>query len=327
MRSAWLGWALMGLALASCDLGARAPAPTATEAPEPRIVAVDWLGRGTLYAARVTDERGEFTRIEYADGDHEWVPRERLQPWPDLMGQRVQFYTGNRAVNVTVEEVRDGLLRVSLDDGAHTWISPDMLYRLEAPEAATQNTDTPARSFPVRPGVDPSQVRVGQTVLAFWVSNGALQTERPWRARVAAVDGETVHLSYLDGTEADLPIRAILRVFEGDVRPSVGDRYWMAGEHPAASVVEQRAGLTKIRVGETESWVEGASFLAPCPAIDAARLEPGMHVTALWSGNSLYHGTVVSVAGDQVTLAWHDGSEASAVAVADVLEIWQAPPQ
>lgn len=324
MRHAWVG-ILMGLMLWSCSRGNQTPAPE-TAPPEMRIVAVDWLRRGALFAARVTDERGEFTRIEYADGDHEWVPRERLRPWPELVGNRVQFYTGNRAVNVTVEEVRDGLMRVALDDGGDTWISPDMLYRLEAPaaEGPGGGGETPARTFPVRPGVDPSEIEVGQSVLAYWVSNGTLQTDRPWRARVASVSGETVHLTYLDGSEADLSASSILRIFAGNATPSVGQRYWMAGDTPAATVVEQRAGLTKIRVGTTESWVEGASFLAPCPAIDASRLEAGVHVTALWSGSSLYHGTVVSVEGEQVTLAWHDGSEPSAVNVNEVLEIWAA---
>jgi len=110
MRHALLGLAL--LTVAGCERPAEEPAAS-EGAAQPEVVAVDWLGRGTLYAATVTDRREGFTRVRYADGEQEWVEASRLRPWPDLSGGAiVQYYTGSRPVDVTVIETREGLLHV-----------------------------------------------------------------------------------------------------------------------------------------------------------------------------------------------------------------------
>lgn len=321
-------WTLALLSLAGCDRTRETPPQADQAPPEPEIVAVDWLGGGTLFAARVMDRRGDFTRVEYADGDEEWVERDRLAPWPSLSGRQVQYYTGTRAVDVTVTETRQGLLHVQFANGRDTWISPDMLYRLEPAEATGPGgggggTGRPS-TFAARAPADPASVREGATVLAYWISGGEIDTTRPWRARVASRSGDTVHLAYMDGSEADLPVSAVLRVFGGGAQPSVGQRYWLGGDSPVGTLIEQRAGLMKLQAGGSERWVEAPELLAPAPPVDPSRLTEGTHVTALWSGSSLYHGTVRSVSGENVTLAWHDGSEPSAVPLADVLEVWSA---
>ncbi|MFK7992072.1 MAG: hypothetical protein AB8I08_39000 [Sandaracinaceae bacterium] len=109
------------------------------------------------------------------------------------------------------------------------------------------------------------------------------------------------------------------------VDASPGERYWVRSTNPVATV-EQRGDPTKIRVGEAERWLEELSVIAPCPPVDSAQPEPGVHVTALWNGTSLYQGTLVSTEGQQVVVRWHDGSEPSAVPVSDVLEVWPAAP-
>ncbi len=323
---------LAALGILGCDrlLGEAPPGAPPSAAASEEIVAVDWLGRGVLYAARVVDRRGVLTRVRYADGEQEWVEADRLRPWPDLSGRGVQFYSGARAYDVTVSEMRDGLLHVEFPEGGDTWISTDMLYRLAPAQPSAPRTPTPsgpAPSFPARAAADPSRVVVGAPVLAYWISDGALDRSRPWRARVASRSGDTVHLAYADGSEADLPASAVLRVFEPSARAEIGGRYWLADAGPPVGVVLERRGeLTKIRVGTEERWLEDFSALEPAPLLSSAALNPGAFVTALWNGNALYHATVVSTQGDQVTLAWHDGSEPSRVPVADVLEVWSAAP-
>ncbi|MGE3632100.1 MAG: hypothetical protein AB7P00_19495 [Sandaracinaceae bacterium] len=316
--------ALVALPLAGCEPDSPPP-PGAQDGPPVRVVAVDWLGRGNLYAARATEERGEFTRVEYADGDHEWVERERLQPWPNLDGRQVQYYTGTRAVDVTVLETRDALFHVRLGDGGDTWISADMLYRLDSTATPPPPPPPPpeARGFPVRPAVEPSTIVAGRYVLAYWMDGTQVNTARPWLARVRDRSAERVHLLYLDGTEADVPADAIVRVFDEPVAsPRIGERYWIADAHAVGTVLELRAGLTKVRAGEEERWLDELTVLAACPRIDASQLSEGTHVDALWSGTDLYHATVVSVAGAAVTLAWFDGSAPSEVPIDSVVEIW-----
>jgi len=316
MRHAHLALALC-LSLSACDRAG--PAPTAE--PEPRVIAVDWQGRGTLYAATVVGERAGLTGVRYADGDREWVEPRRLQPWPPLPGRDVTVWTRGAAQPARVTAEREGLFQVRFADGAETWIAPDMLYALEAPSAGVTPTDTPP-SFPARAPADFSGLRPGAHVLAYWISGGEVSRGRPYVCEVLSVASDGIGLRYLeDGSEATVSSAEILRVFAPGT-PTTGQRHWLVDAAPVGTVLEQRAGLTKLRVGEAERWVEGLGVLEPAPPLDRSRLTPGALVTALWNGSSLYHATVESVSGGQVTLRWHDGSEPSAVPVEDILERW-----
>lgn len=287
-----------------------------------RVVAVDWLGRGRIYAGRISGRQGELTGIVYADGDREWVEPSRIRPWPELVGQRVEVYTRGSAHAANVLEVRHGIYHVRFDDGGDTWASPDMLYALSAPVAAVP-IEAPA-AFPPRDPVPGAAPDVGDYVLAYWISGGVLQRTQPWFAQVlSATQNGVLHLRYSDQSEADVPSTAIVRIFERAPGPiAVGRRVWLADAIPVGTIIDMRAGLIKVRSGETERWIESESVIAGIPPIEATQLERGVRVTALWNGSSLYHATVVGVEGDQVMLAWHDGSTPSPVALSDVLEVW-----
>ena len=332
MRRRWGALLALGLLAApGCDRGVVEPAVPAA-AGEPQVVVVDWLGRGRLYAAKITGTREGLTGVTYADGDREWVEASRLRPWPDLRGRRLQVWMRGSAQDVTVIETRGSLLHIRFEDGAHTWASVDMIYALDtgAPGRAPP-PDPPsgeAPSFPIRAPVDPARVRPGLHALTHWVNDSGVQRAQPWLVEILGVDrgddGETVRVRYLsDGTEGSIRMEHVLRIFDEPARPAVGQRVFVAGSAAAGIVREERAGLVKIAAGEEERWVEASDVLAAVPAIDPASLRSGALVTALWNGTSLYHATVQSVAGDQVMLAWHDGSSPSAVPVSDIVEIWQ----
>lgn len=313
-------------------LGCESAGVTAGEAPSfpadrpnaetSEVVAVDWLGRGRLYAGRITGRRGELTGIVYADGDREWVEEGRLRPWPRLVGQRAQIWARSSARTVEILEERHGLYHVRFEDGADTWASRDMFYALSA---QAPPPPPPPSSFPPRGPDLEATPSVGDRVLAFWISGGELQRTRPWLAQVTATaENRQLHLTYSDGSEADVPRAAILRVFSRErARVAVGGRVWVAGARPVGTIIDERSGLVKVRSGSDERWVEVEDVIGDATPIEVSRLARGVFVTALWNGTTLYHATVVGVDGTQVTLAWHDGSTPSAVPVEDVVELWQ----
>lgn len=231
-----------------------------------------------------------------------------------------------------VLEERHGLLHVRFHDGADTWASRDMLYALSASAPTPDAPDADPSRFPLRrPDPTPGPL-AGAHVLAYWISDGVLQRAQPWRAQVIADQGEQLSLRYSDGTEADVPRTAVLRVFRGaggeEAAPgnddiALGNRVWLDGSVPVGTVVEERAGLIKVRAGEGTHWVEMETVLAVAPSIGPEQLSRGTLVTALWSGTTLYHGTVLGVSGEEVTIGWHDGSTPSAVPLRDIVEIWQ----
>lgn len=299
-------------------MGCQPPAAQPPEPAPPEIVAVDWHGRGTPYAARVIDRREGLTRVVFADGDHEWVEPARLRPWPaSLAGRRISFWSGRAATHATVARARGSFFEVRLDDRSTTWISRDMIHQLEVPPAAPER---PAQSFPARPSADPSTVRAGAHVLAYWSDNGA----RPWVCEVVAVSGSQAMLRYSDGSNASVDLGDVVRVFERGGAPRPGERVWLASE-PSVGVVRQvREDLVQVIAHGEERWIEAEQVVALAPAVDPARLVEGALVTALWQERSPYHATIVARAGDRLRVAWHDGTEPSEIPVADVLETWTA---
>lgn len=308
---------LLVLSSAGCDRDGPPPPPEA----RPRVVAVDWMGRGAIYAATVTGERSGLTGVRYADGEREWVEPSRVRPWPNLHGRSVSVWSRGAARPAQVVEERAGLLHVRFAEGGDSWVSLDMLYALDASAPTSTPEATPA--FPARPPVQGVSVRPGDHVLAYWVSAGEVSRSRPYVCEVTSVGEEGVALRYLeDGSEATVTAAEILRVLEPVASTERGRRHWLADPAPVGTVLERRGELTKLRVGAQERWVEAPRLLEPADPFPASQLHSGARVTALWNGESLYHATVVSVAGGQVTLRWHDGSEASAVPLSDVVEVW-----
>jgi hypothetical protein len=206
-----------------------------------------------------------------------------------------------------------------------------MIYAVDADAPPGREPPPPDRpggedapAFPVRAAVDPSRVRPGLHALTYWVNESGVQRAQPWLVEILSVEEDAVRVRYLsDSTEGTLRREHVLRIFDEPERPAVGQRVFVTGSAAGGIVREERAGLLKIAAGEEDRWVEASDVIAAVPAIEPSRLTHGALVTALWNGTSLYHATVESVAGDQVTLAWHDGSSPSAVPVGDIVEIWQ----
>lgn len=308
---------LLLLSSTGCDREGPPPPPE----DRPRVVAVDWMGRGAIYAATVTGERSGLTGVRYADGEREWVEPSRLRPWPNLHGRSVSVWSRGAARSAQVLEERAGLLHVRLAEGGDSWVSLDMLYALDA--AAPTGTPDGTPSFPARPPAEGVAVRPGDHVLAHWISGGEVIRSRPYVCEVVSVGEGGVALRYLeDGSEATVSAAEILRLLEPVATAERGRRHWLVDAAPIGAVLEQRAGLTKLRVGGEERWVEAVRLLEPVEPVSPSQLPPGARVTALWNGQSLYHATVVTVSAGQVTLRWHDGSEPSAVPISDVVEVW-----
>jgi len=316
----------VALACVSDDQIMPAPGPSAAPpaAADPEIVAVDWLGRGSIYAAAVRERRGELTHVEYANGEREWVEASRIRPWPELTDQQVQVWTPRGAAQGMVIETSGFLVHIRFEDGAHTWFGRDQLYALQgAPPEIVAGAARP--SFPLRRGVDPSQIRQGAKVLCYWLNAGELMPERPWTAEVLGIDGERVQLRYLyDDSLGTVNRKQILHVFEDVGVTSVGTRVWLSGTTTVGTIEERVGERYRVTAGGVEQLVAADAIIGVAPPVSAERLMPGTHVTVLWAGSTLYHGTVETLVGDQVTVAWHDGSAASAVPITDVLDTWEA---
>lgn len=320
------------LALSTAQVGCSAdggadpsPPDAATAAPQdPEVVAVDWLGRGALYAATVRERRGELTRVDYANGEVEWVEASRILPWPDLVEQTVMVWTPRGASEGKVIEVRGFLVHLRFEDGAHTWFGRNQLYALQGAPPEVGRTET-MPSFPRRRGVDPSQLRPGAKVLAYWLNAGEVMAERPWTAEVLSVDGERVQLRYLyDATLGTVSAKHVLHVFEGVANAPPGTRVWVPGTASVGTLGERMGDDYLVTTSEGEQRLPADQLVGVAPPVSPERLTPGTHMTVLWAGHTLYHGTVVSLEGDQVIVAWHDGSDASPVPIADVVDIWEA---
>ena len=317
--------ALLSVA-SGCDLGRETQTdepPASDAADEPRMVVVDWLGRGDLYAARVIGEREGLTGVEYADGDREWVDSSRIRGWPELVGRRVQVWIRHRPTDVMLTERRGSLFHARFDDGSDTWVSIEMLYALEGNPPSRVDGPRVANIDPLRPAVDPARVREGADILAYWVRDGAVQGERAWLCRIVAIDGETVRVRfYTDGSEATIGRQHVLRVFESGARPVVGQRVWLAGPQPVGEILEIRGDLVKVRQGEQdERWLERDALFGEVEPIAPTALPVGTFVTVLY-GAELYHARVRSLDGAQVLVEWFEGSDPSAVAAANVVETW-----
>ncbi len=303
---------------------APAPAPEASTNADPEVVAVDWLGRGAIYAASVLERRGELTQVEYANDEREWVEGSRIRPWPELVDHQVVIWTPRGPAEGTVIETRGFLVHLRFEDGAHTWFGRDQLYALQgAPPEVVRGA--PASSFPLRRGVDPAQIRPGVNVLCYWLSAGELMPERPWTAEVLSVDGERVQLRYLyDDSLGTVNRKQILQVFEAPTNPTPGTRVWLAGSTTNGTVAERVGDRYRVTTVGGELLLSADAIIGVAPPVAAERLTRGTHVTVLWSGLTLYHGTVEFLTGEQVSVAWHDGSPASAVSITDVLDTWEA---
>jgi hypothetical protein len=320
------------LALAFTALGctgsAESPEPQAPPEPsppaDPEVVAVDWLGRGVIYAAEVRERRGELTHVEYADGDEEWVESSRIRPWPDLVGSAVMIWSRRGPLEATIIETRGFLVHARFEDGSHTWFGRDQLYALQgAPPQLGGGAAAP--SFPLRRGVDPSQIRVGAKVLCYWLNAGELMAQRPWTAEITAVEDERVAVRYLyDDSVGTLNRKQILHVFEDVGDPPGGARVWLAGTTAVGTMAGRVGPRFRVTTVEGEQVLERDAIIGLAPPVPADRLTPGTHMTVLWGGSTLYHGTVEALDGDQVTVAWHDGSPPSPVPIGDVLDTWQA---
>ncbi|MCB9602862.1 MAG: hypothetical protein H6722_11820 [Sandaracinus sp.] len=286
------------------------------------LVSVDWLGRGVHYAGRVVERRSGLTHVRYADGEHEWVTGDRLGPLPELVGRRVAVHTGVRIVEGSVTETHDGLIHLQLDDGGTAWFGAESLYRLDSPPSEGEPSPTdPAPEIATRPPTT-EPVTAGAGVLAYWVSDGELDRTRPWLATVVSVGADRALLRYSDGTEADVPTRAILRVFVAVSTLEVGRRYWFGGEHPLGTVLESRGDLYRVDVGDEEIWTQAPPALGEAPSIPLEQLTAGVHVTVRWSSTSLYFGRVVGVEDGAVRVAWFDGSEPTLVELGAIGEVW-----
>jgi hypothetical protein len=296
------------------------------------LVAVDWLGRGVRYAGRVVERRSGLTHVRYADGEHEWVAPGRLAPLPELVGRRVALHTGARIVEGTVTESRDGLVHVQFEDGATAWFGAESLYRLDSPptqsDPSGHDVTSPVVTSPVvtspvvtRPPTS-EPLAPGAGVLAYWGTDGELDRTRVWLATVLSTSTDRVRLRYSDGTEADTPTRAVLRVLPSVSTLEVGRRYWLAGEHPLGTVLESRGDLVRLDVGEEEVWKQAPTALGEAPSIALERLTVGANVTVRWSSASLYFGRVEGVEDGAIRIAWFDGSEPTLVEVSAIAEVW-----
>lgn len=294
-----------------------------TEPAAPDIVAVNWLGRGRRFAARVVEERHGLTGVQYADGEREWVPPERIGPLPELTGRAIQIYVRGSAQAATVLERRETLFHVRLGDGADTWIDGTMLYAIDEEPAPPPPPPPPV--FARRRPVDPARVRPGAIVLAYWTDGEAPSLSQPWVCRVRAVHDGRAELLYSDGSEATVPLDFVLHVFAPVGRLRAGDRVWVREGNAVGLVVERMGRLVRIAYStEEQSWLEATEVVGRLDAIDRDRVVAGAHATVRWQSGAPYHATVLSRDGDSVTVQWHDGSAASAVHVGDVLEVWEA---
>lgn len=319
---------LFVLALSAAGCAGAPPAvtePRAVETSEPEVVAVDWLGRGRHFAARVVDRRHGLIGVQYADGDREWAPPERVGPLPELTGRTIQVYARGSAHAATVIERRETLFHVRLADGADTWVDATMLYTIdEEPSAATQ-PPPPAPVFAQRRGVDPTLVRPGARVLAYWISGEAPQLSQPWICLVRGVHGGQADLLYSDGSEATVPLELVLHVFPARVgRVRAGDRVWVRTDNAVGWVFERAGRLVKIGSSPDEqSWMEATEIIARVGPVDRDRVVQGAHVTVSWNG-SPYHATVTARDGESATVQWHDGSSPATVSIDEILEVWEA---
>jgi hypothetical protein len=180
-------------------------------------VLAKWSGDAYWYPGTIQVIDGERMHVYYDDGDHEWVPADRVCENDLAVGSRVfvRFQRGPFYYPGRIARREGERIMVDYDDG--------------------QKEDTSIRWVRVRRDAAVLNWKVGQRVLAQWVHDPFF-----YPGVVQSIGENLIGIRYEDGDKAQVPPEAVL-----PLHLEVGDRVYARRQaartyHPA--VIDQREG-------------------------------------------------------------------------------------
>ena len=205
-------------------------------------VLAKWSGDVFWYPGTIQALDGDRLHVYFDDGDHEWMPSERVAENDLTAGSRVYARFQRGPVYFPG--------RITRREGDRIWVDYDDGHKEETTIAVVR----------VRRDAVVNPWQVGQRVLAQWMPEPFY-----YPGVVRAVDGELIHVKYLDGAQAKLQPEQVL-----PLKLVVGNRVyarWQGGKQYFPAVIKRREGdrlFLQYDDGQTE-W----------SAIEYVRVLPG----------------------------------------------------
>lgn len=152
--SVYIVFILTLTALMGCVVTNRSPATTPSPAPEEEVpieqefVVVEWAGSTTLYVAQVVERREGLVGVLYPDGSREWAEPERVRPLTLYEGDtvRIRWRESGPEWSGRVVGLRSDLVQVHFERGTTTWVSLDMLARVQSTAEPTNRSNPTTQS-------------------------------------------------------------------------------------------------------------------------------------------------------------------------------------